>query len=66
MTVHTDVAVIVLENTTKTQLKWLCDELEAVLENTPEPLPQHIDSDIAWWGAFNLLCDLGVEGYEAP
>ncbi len=64
MTVLKDVNVIVLENTTEQQLKAIGDELEAVLENTPEPTDMAQDSDVAWWALFNLLCDLGVEGYE--
>ncbi len=60
MIVHkTQPVVIVLEHTTPEQLGLVTAELESCLDNTPE-------DTASWWSLFNILCDLEVEGYEAP
>lgn len=66
MTMHKNVNVIVLECTTLPQLEAVANKLEELLKDAPEPTDTASDNDSVWWGLFNLLCDLGVEGYESP
>jgi hypothetical protein len=53
--------VLILEHVTSEQLEALKGQLTSAFERMPD------DPDsVAWHGLFNLLCDLEVEGYEAP